>query len=157
MSSSPLIRMNRGQARAWLKWAATSDVLDRLPPGSPEGPTGSARSYARALLDELSNPESARRPVAAAIADAEQFRAWVEGRQKFARRVILAERRPGGPPAEDLAARAAAQYPSEPRRTGARAEPVPPPFRPAPRLDPLWDDELDGADPAVPRDCNKRW
>ena len=78
-------------------------------------------------------PESTPRPIDEVIADAVRFRGWVESRQKNARRIIVAETRPGeGFEPEPM-----------PQLRRERIDPEPPPG-PRPQVDPMWDDLLDG-------------
>jgi len=132
---------NRHHLRVWIKWALESGVLDKLPPlCDAEGcetpqPTD---QYARGLLAELRNPDSSTRPLKQIIADARQFRLWVEARQKHCRRIILAEIHPG-----DLGEWLPQRQSSNPtdREEGPETTTLKPP---SPRRNPMWDDWLDG-------------
>jgi hypothetical protein len=132
---------NRHHFRIWIKWALESGLLDKLPAlCDPEGcetpqPTD---KYARGLLAELRDPGSSTRPLTQIIADARQFRAWVEARQKHGRRIILTEIHNG-----DLGDRAAERRSSNTTEEEERPEPTTL-KSPNPRRNPMWDDWLDG-------------
>ncbi len=132
---------NRHHVRIWIKWAIESGLLVKLPPlCDAEGcqtpqPTD---QFARALLAELRDPESSRRPLKQIIADAQKFRLWVEARQKQSRQLILAELHPG-----DLGDWAPQRRPANP--TDPPERPRPTSLKPPnPRRNPMWDDWVDG-------------
>jgi hypothetical protein len=120
---------NRHQLRLWLKWVIESGRLEKLPPQYDADDSGDPQPtdrYAKQLLAELRDPDSSRRPLVQIVADARRFRAWFDFREKATRRIILS----GG-------------------QTYGALEAVrtrPPPLRPGfkPRLNPMWDDWIDG-------------
>jgi hypothetical protein len=136
----PEASANRHEFRVWLKWALESGLLEKLPPQcdadgcEPPQPTD---QYARGLLAELRDPELSTRPLKQIIADARQFRIWVEACQKQCRRMILAEIHPG-----DLGEWAPLRQSSNP--AGQEEEPQPTTRKPPnPGRNPMWDDWLD--------------
>ncbi len=136
---------NRGQARVWLKYVVTSGVLDRLSSQyDHEGDVNDPRSDVLDLLNELRDTDAAGRPVVEILTDVRRLCAWVEGRQKDARRIILAE---GGP--DDGVIDRLIRRRDDSRSSGAHAQrPMEPqprrPAAPSPRSHPLFDDWLDG-------------
>jgi hypothetical protein len=134
---------NRHQLRVWLKWAIESGLLDRIPPQYDPDGSGDPQpteDYARGLLAELKDPESSRRPLREILAEARQFRDWVEYRQKMSRRIILGRWDSEG---------AAARVPE--RLTPTRSDRTKRPARieredasARPHADPMWDDWLEG-------------
>jgi hypothetical protein len=132
---------NRHPLRVWIKWGLETGLFEKLPPEyDPEGQANYQRteSYARHLLAELRNPDSSRRTLQQIIADARQFRAWVEARQKDYRRLVLREMGSQGAreamPAETRPA-ASTDRDFKPGHTQPRSA--------NPRSDPMWDDWLD--------------
>ena len=131
----------RGQLRAWLRMAARSTMLDRVPPGyEPDGPGsgGPTREYARHLLAQLQAAEAGGRPPEEVVAEVRAFRAWVDARQRTSRRLILAEE---DGPVHRLGPEPRPPSPPPPAPTPRRR----PERRPTTPLDhPLWDRWLDG-------------
>ena len=76
---------NRHHFRIWIKMAIQSGLIEKLPPlYEPIGNQSpfQTEAYARRLLTELRDPEASRRPLKEIIADARQFKTWVESRRK---------------------------------------------------------------------------
>jgi hypothetical protein len=135
---------NRHHYRVWIKWAIESGLIEKLPPlcdaNGVRGPQ-STEAYARQLLAELRDPDSSHRRLNQILADARQFKVWVEARRKDNVRIILSEGRPEEP------------ISIPPRRRSPVASDREPRTRPAPqelidaRSDPMWDDWLDSLNP----------
>jgi hypothetical protein len=137
---------NRHQLRVWLKSAIESGLLDRVPPQYDPDGSGDPQpieDYARRLLAELKDPESSRRLLREILAEAQQFREWVQYRQKMSRRIILGQWDSEG----------AADWVPErlaPARTDRQKRPAPVEREDAgarPDPDPMWDLWLDGGIP----------
>jgi hypothetical protein len=134
---------NRHHFRVWLKLAIESGMLERLPRSykpDESQPSRETERYARQLLSELRDPDSSKRPLKEIIAEARQFRAWVEARRKDNLRQILVESRPEDriiqmPPGRP---RMAPNPERPPRRTERTEQP-----ESNPRLDPMWDHWID--------------
>jgi hypothetical protein len=134
---------NRHQFRIWIKMAIQSGLIDKLPTlyehqGSQNRPrTG---EYARQLLTELRNPDASRRTLKEIIADARQFKSWVEARRKDGRLRMMVKSRPEEriiemPPRRPRPATAEER---RPRRSVRTNEPDA-----SPKLHPMWDDWVD--------------
>jgi hypothetical protein len=131
---------NRHHYRVWIKWAIESGLLDKVPPVCDAEGCGTLQptlEYARGLLAELRDPDSSRRPLKQIIADARQFRGWVEARQKHSMKVILTEIESG-----ELGARVVRRRASGTTDTDTRPR-SPSPRQLNPRQNPMWDDWLD--------------
>jgi hypothetical protein len=131
---------NRHHYRVWLKWAIESGLIEKLPPlYDPDGIQNPQRTeaYARQLMAELRDPDSLKRPLKLIIADARQFKSWVEARRKDGLRIMLREGRPEErisiPPRRQ--ARAAGERENTTRHSQREEN--------DPRLDPMWDKWLD--------------
>ena len=88
---------NRHHFRIWIKMAIQSGLIDKLPPlYEPQGLQNPLRTgeYARRLLVELRDPDASRRTLKEIIADARQFKSWVEARRKDGRLRMMVESRP---------------------------------------------------------------
>jgi hypothetical protein len=134
---------NRHHFRVWIKWAIESGLLEKLPRSYEPDESQPAREtdrFARQLLSELRDPDASKRPLKEIIADARQFRAWVEARRKDNLRQILVESRPEDrivefPPRRP---RTAPSHERPPRGTERTEQP-----EANPRLNPMWDDWVD--------------
>jgi hypothetical protein len=131
---------NRHYFRVWIKMAIQSGLVDKLPPlYEPDGSQSpqDTEAYARQLLVALRDPDASKRTLQGIMADARQFKQWVEAYRKDGRRRMLVESRP-----EDRIIEMTPRRPrtmptddSRPRRT------APPDTNP--RLHPMWDDWID--------------
>ncbi len=134
---------NRHHFRVWIKMAIQSGLIDKLPPVyEPCGSQGpeNTDAYAHQLLTELRDPNASRRTLKEIIADARQFKTWVEARRKVGRLRMLVESRPEEriiemPPGRP---RAATDQERRPRRTQRTDRPDT-----NPKLHPMWDDWID--------------
>jgi hypothetical protein len=134
---------NRHHYRIWIKMAIQSGLIEKLPGRYPHAGSQSpveAVDYARRLMIELRDPDASGRTLREIIADARQFKSWVEARRKDDVKRTLIESRPEDriiemPPGEP---RAAAYHEQRPRRS---RQPDPPDTNP--KLHPLWDDWID--------------
>ena len=132
--------LNRHHFRVWIKTVLQSGLIDKLPPlYEPRGfqrPLGTGE-YARQLLAELRDPEASERTLKEIIADARQFKSWVEARRKDGRLRMMVESRPEEriiemPPRR---LRPATDRERPPRRSPRTNEPDA-----SPKLHPMWDD-----------------
>ncbi len=93
----PRPRPNRHHYRFWIKQVVESDLIEKLPKtyesGEPDGPYETTR-YARKLMAELGDPSACPRPLEEIVADAREFKSWVEARRKEILRRLLVESRP---------------------------------------------------------------
>jgi hypothetical protein len=138
---------NRHHFRVWIKQALESGLLDKVAPlYDPEGCMAPQPidQYARGLLAELRDPGSSTRPLKQIIADARQFRIWVEACQKRSRRIIMTEINNGD--IRDLANLDNWFPQKRPANTAAPDESSAstPLKTPHPRRNPMWDDWVDG-------------
>jgi len=136
----PETRPNRHHYRVWIKWAIESGLLGKLPPRyEPDGFPNpqDTEPYARQLLAELRDPDSSRRRLKQIVADARQFKNWVEARRKDNLRIILATGRPEETISIPPRRRSSAPSDQERQTRPTRREDT------NPRLDPMWDDWLD--------------
>ena len=135
---------NRHHFRVWIKMAIQSGLIDKLPPVyEPCGSQGTENTdaYAHQLLTELRDPDASRRMLKEIIADARQFKTWVEARRKDGRLRMLVESRPEEriiemPPGRPRPATDGERRPS--RRPQRTDEPDT-----SPKLHPMWDDWID--------------
>ena len=134
---------NRHHFRVWVKWVIESGTLEKLPrtynPDESQPPR-MTEHYARELLADLRDPDARKRPLKEIIADARQFRAWVESRRKDNLRLLLIDSRPEQriveiPPRRH---RSAPHNERPPLRTARTEQPDA-----NPRLNPMWDDWVD--------------
>ena len=89
--------LNRHHFRIWIKMIIQSGLIDKLPPlYEADGfqNSQSTESFARQLLVELRDPDASKRTLQEIVADAQQFKHWVEARRKDGRRRMLVESRP---------------------------------------------------------------
>jgi hypothetical protein len=134
---------NRHHFRIWIKTAIQSGLIDKLPPlYRPDGSQGPLRTeeYARRLLTDLRDPEGSSRPLKDIIADARQFKTWVESRRKDELKRSLMDSRPDDRIIEMPPGLARAERSDErrPRRTERSRQPDS-----NPKLHPMWDDWID--------------
>ena len=138
--SKPIPGPNRHHFRIWIKTAIQSGLFDKLPPAyerdASQGPRDT-ETYARELLAELRDPDASRRTLKEIIADARQFKSWVEACRKDGRRRMLVESRPEDRIIEIPPGRTRAT-PTDERRVRRTDRPDT-----NLRLHPLWDDWLD--------------
>jgi hypothetical protein len=134
---------NRHHFRIWIKMAIQSGLIDKLPPlYEPDGLQGSqdTQAHARQLLVELRDPDASKRALEEIMADALQFKHWVEARRKDGRRRMLVESRP-----EDWIFKMPSERPRAANNDERRARRPQLPARPdtSPKLHPMWDDWID--------------
>jgi hypothetical protein len=134
---------NRHQLRVWLKSAIESGLLDRVPSRYDLDGSGDfefTEYYAHRLLTELKYRNANRRALHSIVAQARQFREWVEDCQKMSPRMIL-----GGWDSECAAARVPERLdPARPDREKRPTRPGREDGGARPDADPMWDVWLDG-------------
>jgi hypothetical protein len=143
--SKPEPSPNRHHYRVWIKALIKSGFIEKLPPSYDFDPSESPRGteeYARQLMTELRDPTASRRPLQEIIADARQFKTWVEARRRDSLRRALVESRPEDriiemPPGRPRAAIERDQRPQRPRTERTSQPDV------SPELHPMWDDWID--------------
>jgi hypothetical protein len=134
---------NRHHFRVRIKMAIQSGLIDKLPPVfEPWGSQGSENTdaYAHQLLTVLRDPDASARALKEIIADARQFKTWVEAHRKDGRLRMLVESRPEEriielPSGRPRPATAREQRPRRIKRTN---EPDT-----HPKLHPMWDEWID--------------
>jgi hypothetical protein len=135
---------NRHHFRVWIKMAIQSGLIEKLPPLYDsqrfQSPLGTVE-YARQLLAELRDPDASTRMLKEIIAEARQFKSWVEARRKDSRLRILVEGRPEEriidmPPGRP---RPSTDPERRPRRSQRNNDPDT-----CPKLHPMWDNWIDG-------------
>jgi hypothetical protein len=131
---------NRHHFRVWIKMAIQSGLIDKLPsafePCGAQGPENTD-AYARQLLTVLRDPDASTRTLKEIIADARQFKSWVEARRKDGRLRMLVESRPEERIIE-MPPRRPRPATDEERRPLRTDEPDA-----SPNLHPMWDDWID--------------
>ena len=123
--------------------AIQSGLIEKLPPFyESEGFQGPLRTdeYAQRLLTELRDPEASRRPLRDIIAEARQFKTWVESRRKDDRKRSLVESRPEERIIEMPPGRTRMEHPNQTRRSRTERNHQP---DHNPKLHPLWDEWID--------------
>jgi hypothetical protein len=129
--SKPEPSPNRHHYRVWIKALIKSGFIEKLPPSYDFDPSERPRGteeYARQLQE--------------IIADARQFKTWVEARRRDSLRRALVESRPEDriiemPPGRPRAAIERDQRPQRPRTERTSQPDV------SPELHPMWDDWID--------------